>query len=435
MKNRWLIAACSVGIHVCIGSVYAWSVLNKPLLSHFGLKDSQLGDVTLTFGIAIFFLGMSAAFLGRFVERHGPRRSGMLAAVLFGTGMIGAGLAVRFESLPLLYLFYGVVGGMGLGTGYITPVSTLIKWFPDKRGLATGMAIMGFGFASFIAAFIMPKLIAIESIGLEGMFYIMGAAYAAVMFASASYLAPPPEGYTPPGFDPKSLKPHHRKFQPIAHMTANESLRTSRFYMLWVMLFINITCGIALLSVAKDIGQQMMGMTAEAAAGMVGMIAIFNGLGRIGWSSLSDYIGRPLLWIIFFIIQIAAYVAIPSLESVMLFQIVMYIIITCYGGGFASVPAYISDIFGTRQVSAIHGYILTAWAMAGLVGSKSIAFIYKSTGRFDLALYIFAGLFCVVLVISIILARQVTTMRVALHAAPEETTDEEDEALAVAEAE
>ncbi len=419
MKNRWLIAASAVGIHISIGSVYSWSVVSKPLMNQL---DWDLKQVSLTFSIAIFFLGLSAAFLGHVVEKKGPRFAGTIASVLFGLGLAGSGLAVKMQSLPLLYLTYGVLGGMGLGTGYITPVSTLIKWFPDKRGLATGMAIMGFGFASFIAGPSMQYLIA--NMGIAPMFYILGAVYFVLMFASSQYLAPPPEGWMPAGFQAAIDSGKKKIKKDLAQLTANESVKTIRFYFLWVMLFINITCGIAVISVASPLAQEVTGMTAAAAAVMVGMMGLFNGIGRIGWSSLSDHIGRPVTWVVFFVIQIVAFFALPSITSAAVFPLIIYLILTCYGGGFASVPAYISDIFGTKQVSAIHGYILTAWAMAGLVGPMLVSYIREKTGDYSQTLYIFAGLFVAALIVSLLMIANIKKLRVQMgHEHHDDTAD------------
>jgi len=400
VKNRWLIAICAVGIHISIGSVYAWSVAARPIMK---LLNCSLAEITFTFSIAICFLGLSAAFLGHFVERKGPRKAGMLAACFFGIGVFGSGLAVRFQSLWLLYLCYGVLGGIGLGTGYITPVSTLIKWFPDKRGLATGMAIMGFGFAAFISSFAMKKLMSIEQIGIEGMFYVLGVIYFVVMFFSSQYLAPPPKDWFPANFKVKLNNGTKKIRADISQLTANEAVKTLRFYLLWLMLFINISCGIAIISVASPMGQELAGMTAATAAGMVAIIGLFNGLGRIGWSGISDHIGRPAVWAIFFALQIVAFLALPKITSPVLFQVVIYAIMTCYGGGFASVPAYISDLFGTKQVSAIHGYILTAWSAAGMIGPMLLAYIKDRTQSYSSTLYVFSIFFIAALIISTLL--------------------------------
>ena len=410
MKNRWLIAAGAVGIHISIGSVYAWSVVTKPMMATFGWS---LKSVTLTFTIAIVFLGLSAAFLGHFVEKKGPRAAGSLAAFLFGFGVAGAGLALRFESLWGLYLAYGVLGGMGLGCGYITPVSTLIKWFPDKRGLATGMAIMGFGFAAFISSFIMKKLMTIPSLGLEGMFYILGAVYFTVMLLSAQYLQAPPKGWMPTGFKAKIDSGAKVIKTDLAQLTANEAVKTLRFYFLWSMLFINITCGIAVISVASPMAQEIAGLSVTSAAAMVAFMGLFNGLGRIGWSAVSDHLGRPAVWVTFFVTQIAAFFILPKVTEAFLFQAVIFLILTCYGGGFASVPAYISDIFGTKQVSAIHGYILTAWAAAGIVGPMLVAWVRETTNSYVGTLYIFGCFFIAVLIISLLMIANIKKHRIA----------------------
>lgn len=408
MKNRWLIALSAVGIHICIGSAYSWSVFSKPLQAAFGWS---LKEANLTFGIAIFFLGMSAAVMGHFVEKRGPRVSGTVSAILWGVGLIGAGVATKLGNIWLLYLSYGVIGGMGLGTGYVTPVSTLVKWFPDRRGLATGMAIMGFGFASMIAAPIMAKLI--ETVGISTTFYIMGSVYLVVMTASARYLEAPPKGWKPEGWDGSIAG---KKVQEdISNLTANEAVRTKPFYGLWIMMFINITCGIAVISVASPLAQEVTGMSALAAGAIVGLIGVFNGLGRIGWASASDYLGRPNTYIIFFAFQIAAFYLLPTLTAVVLFQVVLYAIMTCYGGGFSTLPAYIGDLFGTKQISAIHGYVLTAWAMAGMVGSSFASFLREQTGSYAAMMQVFAGVFAFALAVSIAMKIYVARAHAAKH--------------------
>ncbi|SES93473.1 MFS transporter, OFA family, oxalate/formate antiporter [Oceanobacillus limi] len=408
VKNRWLIAASAVGIHLSIGSAYAWSVFTNPMVNQYGWEQTQ---VSTAFSIAIFFLGFSAAFLGRFVEKSGPRKSGMLAVLFFGVGVAGSGLATATESLLLLYLFYGIIGGIGLGIGYISPVSTLVKWFPDRRGLATGLAIMGFGFAAMISGPAAASLI--ESAGISNTFYILGIIYFVVMTASAQYLSPPPEGWKPKGFiekqDAEAAK--GKITEDLSQLTANEAIKTRRFWMLWFMLFINVTCGIAILAVASPMGQEIAGMTAIAAAAMVGVLGLFNGGGRLGWATLSDYIGRPNVYTAFFIIQIIAFFALPYATNPLLFQILLFAILTCYGGGFASVPAYIGDLFGTKQLGAIHGYILTAWAMAGVVGPILLSLIYDSTNSYNITMLIFGVLFVIAFAISLWIRVDINRLR------------------------
>ncbi|WP_226534865.1 L-lactate MFS transporter [Fictibacillus halophilus] len=407
VKNRWLIAAAAVGIHISIGSVYSWSVFTNPLREK---HDWGLSEISLTFSIAILFLGLSAAFMGHFVERYGPRISGMIASACFGAGLLGAGFADSIGSLYMLYFFYGALGGIGLGIGYITPVSSLVKWFPDRRGLATGLAIMGFGFASLIASPVIAKLI--NGIGISNTFYLLGAIYFALMFLSSLYLAPPPKDWQPEGMKDQDQK-EEKKTKDLAQLTANEAVKTVRFWALWSMLFINVTCGIAVISVASPMAQDIAGLSAGAAATMVGIMGLFNGFGRIGWATVSDYIGRPNVYTTFFALQTVAFLLLPNVTNAFVFQILIYLILTCYGGGFASIPAYIGDLFGTKQLGAIHGYILTAWAAAGLVGPLVVSWIRETTNSYSLTLYIFTGAFVAALAISLLIRINIRNIRKA----------------------
>lgn len=405
-KNRWLMALAAVGVHICIGSVYAWSVYVKPIQEKLSWN---LTDVTISFSIAIFFLGLSAALMGKFVEKNGPRVSAIIAASLFGLGTMGAGLAILMESKLLLYFFYGVLGGCGLGIGYISPVSTLVKWFPDKRGMATGLAIMGFGFASAVWG---PTIkILIEKVGISNTFFILGAVYFVVMFLSALYLQKPEDGYLPAKFKKRVEEGKKKIKKDLQNLTLKEAIKTPRFYGLWIMLFINITCGIAIIGVASPLLQEVMGISAIAAAAAVGLMGIFNGAGRLVWASISDVITRPIVYIIFFATQIVAFYMLPSISEIVLFQVVLYFIMTCYGGGFAAIPAYIGDIFGTKELGAIHGYILTAWAAAGLVGPLIISIVKDMTGSYAQTLYVFAGFFIVALIVSILMFLNIRKMK------------------------
>lgn len=395
-KNRWLMAAAGVGIHISIGSVYAWSVFSKPLMAQFGWSLKEVG---FTFGLAIFMLGMSAAVMGHVVEKRGPRFSGTVSAVCWSLGLLGAGFAVSIGNLWMLYLCYGVLGGVGLGTGYVTPVSTLMKWFPDRRGLATGLAIMGFGFASFLGAPLMAELI--QTVGIANTFYTLGVIYAVVMLASARYLEPPPAGWKPAGFEDSLANGKAKVAMDLMPMTANEAVKTKPFYGLWIMMFINITCGIAVISVASPMTQEVTGMSPLAAGAVVGLIGLFNGGGRLVWATLSDYLGRPSTYITFFTIEVVAFYFLPSMRDALVFQAVLYLIMTCYGGGFSTLPAYIGDLFGTKQVSAIHGYVLTAWAMAGLVGSSFASFLREASGSYAAMTVVFSAIFLFALAVSI----------------------------------
>ncbi len=400
LKNRWLIAASAVGIHISIGSVYAYSVMTNPVKDVFEVEGSV---IKWAFKIAILLLGLSAAFLGRWVEKVGPKISGTTAGIFYGVGILGSGLAVQIESLWLFYLCYGVIGGIGLGLGYITPVSTLVKWFPDRRGLATGMAIMGFGFAALIFGPVMAKLF--ETVGVSNAFYILGVIYMILILSSARYIERPPVGYVPEGFNAEEGKTIK---EDISNVTANESLKSPRFYYIWIMMFINIACGIAIISAASPMMQEKLDYTPMQAAAIVGFIGVFNGLGRITWSTLSDYLGRANTFIIFFAFQILAFYFLPKIGVESVFLIVLFTVITMYGGGFATLPAFLGDLFGTKQLGAIHGMVLAAWGLAGVIGPTIYDMVKESTGSLDTTLMIFAGLFVVALIVSILMKISIT---------------------------
>ncbi len=406
IKNRWLIAASAVGVHVSIGAVYAYSVFKKPLLAELGWEPTQ---TAWAFSIAILFLGLSAAFLGPTVERMGPRKSGMLSAAFYSAGLLIAGLGVSFNQIYVFYLGYGAIAGIGLGVGYICPVSTLVKWFPDRRGLATGLAIMGFGFGALLASSLIQFLI--TNFGIAATFYTLGCGYFVIMMLSAQYLEAPPEGWEPEGFSAAKASGKIKRSEDLAQVSSIEALGTIRFYYMWIMLFINITCGIAVISVASPMSQEIAGLTPAAAATMVGLMGLFNGIGRISWASFSDIIGRPMTYTAFFVIQIGAFFILPKTTSAFLFQGVVFLILTCYGGGFASIPAYIGDVFGTKRLSAIHGNILTAWAAAGLVGPLIAARVRETTGSYEQTLQIFAGFFVFALICSILIQFNIRKIR------------------------
>lgn len=407
LKNRWLIAASAVGIHISIGSVYAYSVMTNPVKDVFGVEGSV---IKWAFKIAILLLGLSAAFLGRWVEKVGPKVSGTTAGIFYGVGILGSGLAVQIEALWLFYLCYGVIGGIGLGLGYITPVSTLVKWFPDKRGLATGMAIMGFGFAALIFGPVMAKLF--ETVGVSNAFYILGIIYTVVILSSARYIERPPEGYAVQSSNGKIAKPIQKD---ISNVTANESLKSPRFYYIWIMMFINISCGIAIISAASPMMQEKLQYTPMQAAAIVGFIGVFNGLGRIMWSSLSDYLGRANTFIVFFAFQILAFYFLPKIGVESIFLIVLFTVITMYGGGFATLPAFLGDLFGTKQLGAIHGMVLAAWGLAGVIGPTIYDLVKEKTGSLDTTLLIFAGLFVIAFIISILMKMSITKSKLKNH--------------------
>ena len=393
MRNRWFIALAAIGLHISIGSVYAWSVLTRPIMADMGFTLSQ---TTWTFSLAILMLGLSAGFLGSFAEKIGPKKSGLLAMLFLVTGLLGTAYALSIHNLTLLYLFYGIIGGIGLGIGYITPVSTLVKYFPNRPGFATGLAIMGFGFASLIAGPLMQYLVA--QVGLVDTFIILGVIYLVIMGASSLYLkAPQPKHPTRTTKDKSAMYVHTHG------MLANDAMKTWQFGALWWVFFINITCGIGLLSLASPMAQEAIGMTPTAAASLVGIIGIFNGGGRIAWSTISDYLGRAQTYILFFIIEIVAFYLLAQTNSSLTFQILILLIITCYGGGFSCMPAYLADLYGIRQLSTIHGRILTAWGLAGIVGPMLVSYFHEAGYGYTTALECFAALFVLNTIITIVL--------------------------------
>lgn len=402
-KNRWLIAASAIAIHVSIGAAYAYSVYTQPLVE---AKGWSVASVTTAFTIMMVLGGGSAALFGRFVEKSGPRKSAMLAAVLFSLGQAGSGLAISMDSLPLFLLSYGVLSGLGLGIGYISPVSTLVKWFPDKRGLATGMAVLGFGTGALITAPVAASLI--ESIGISYTFYILGASYFIMMMLGALYIAPPPRDWMPADMKAAVLAGTQKVKKDLRQATGGEAVRTKHFWMLWGMMLINTSAGIMMISVASPMAQNIVGLSAGAAATMVGLMGIFNGGGRIGWAAASDYLTRPKIFIIFFIIQLIAFITLPITSSALIFQLLIFLVVSCYGGGFSNLPAFIGDLFGTKELGAIHGYLLTTWSLGGLIGPTLVSQIYTRTGSYIPVFYVFTASIIVGLILSFLLNRSIT---------------------------
>jgi MFS family permease len=468
--NRWLVPPASIAIHLCIGSVYAWSNFNAPLSKVQGVVASAPSDWTLSqvvwiFTVAIVFLGLSAAFAGKWLERVGPRTVGTVAAVCWGGGFLVGSLGIWLHQLWLLYLGYGVIGGCGLGLGYVSPVSTLLKWFPDRRGMATGLAIMGFGGGAIIGAPLIDLLVdafyrapeylgtrqTVEpvlhdggyfvvnqqgrrpviliseteaatlhhpvkaqplnaepandgvyvvgtgSTGVAQTFVVLGAGYFVVMILAAfSYRLPPlhwrPEGWTAPSGEAAA-----RSMISTHTVSVDEAVKTRQFYLLWIVLCFNVTAGIGVLGVAKTMLTEIFGrtlpdtVTPSFASTFVLMISVFNMLGRFFWSSLSDYWGRKWTYAVYFLLGIPLYLSIPfwanrqsanpSLVWLVGFYTVAMVIFTLYGGGFATIPAYLADLFGSRFVGGIHGRLLTAWSTAGVIGPWAITSLREKSLR------------------------------------------------------
>jgi MFS family permease len=384
--NRFLVPPAALAVHLSIGQVYAFSTFNLPLTKLIGLKASVPGDWDLkqigwVFSIAIAILGMSAAVFGRWVERVGPRKSMFTAALCFSSGFLVAAIGIHLHQLALVYLGYGVLGGCGLGIGYISPVSTLIKWFPDRPGMATGMAIMGFGGGALIAAplsvLLMEHFKTATSNGVLETFVTMGVIYFMFMMIGVFAVRVPAPDWKPAGWTAPA-KP--QQMVTSANVAVDMAWRTPQFWLLWVVLCMNVTAGIGVLGQASPMIQEIFNgkVTPAAAAGFVGLISLFNMVGRFFWASTSDYIGRRNTYMVFFALGIVLYSTVPTLGhlgSVPLFVAAFCVILSMYGGGFATIPAYLRDMFGTYQVGAIHGRLLTAWSVAGVLGPMLVNYI------------------------------------------------------------
>ncbi|VGQ37332.1 major facilitator superfamily protein [Streptococcus pyogenes] len=390
--KRYIIATAGILLHLMLGSTYAWSVYRNPILQETGWDQAP---VAFAFSLAIFCLGLSAAFMGNLVEQYGPRLTGTVSAILYASGNMLTGLAIDRKEIWLLYIGYGVIGGLGLGAGYITPISTIIKWFPDKRGMATGFAIMGFGFASLLTSPIAQWLI--ETEGLVATFYLLGLIYLIVMLF-ASQLIIKPTAAEIAILDKKRLQNNSYL---IEGMTAKEALKTKSFYCLWVILFINITCGLGLISVVAPMAQDLTGMSPEMSAIVVGAMGIFNGFGRLVWASLSDYIGRRVTVILLFLVSIIMTISLIFAHSSLIFMISIATLMTCYGAGFSLIPPYLSDLFGAKELATLHGYILTAWAIAALTGPMLLSITVEWTHNYLLTLCVFIVLYILGLVVAL----------------------------------
>ena len=471
--NRWLVPPISISIHLCIGSVYAWSIFNPALTNALGVvtgsaNDWSLNEVVWIFSVAIVFLGLAAAFAGKWLEEVGPRLVGFVAACLWGGGFLVGSIGLFTHQLWLVYLGYGVFGGCGLGLGYVSPVSTLIRWFPDRRGMATGMAIMGFGGGAMIGAPLISYLLdvfyqapvylgsasdlalktidgiryidinniltevvvltkneIVNSSMLEGVYVVgtgdtgaamtfitLGIGYFTIMALASFGYRVPPENWKPKNWDPKSTARRNKSPITDANVHIDQALKTPQFYFLWIVLCFNVTAGIGVLGVAKTMMNEIfssalpMVVNGAFAATYVLMISVFNMVGRFFWASTSDYIGRKNTYYIFFTLGILLYLSIPYTASAMsinpsiilliYFYAATMIIFTMYGGGFATIPAYLADIFGTKYVGGIHGRLLTAWSTAGILGPLAITSLRSNSvnnALLDLASKVDAGKF------------------------------------------
>jgi MFS family permease len=453
--NRWLVPPAALAIHLSIGMAYGFSVFWLPLSQAVGVGapvacpddmgfvsrvfsascDWKVSWLNVVYTLFFVFLGSAAAVCGRWLERVGPRKAGVVAAFCWGGGLLISAAGVYTHQIWLLWLGSGVIGGIGLGLGYISPVSTLIKWFPDRRGMATGMAIMGFGGGAMIGAPLADRLMQFYavpgSVGVWQTFATLGVIYFVAMLCGAFGYRVAPDGWRPAGWAPASKAPNG--MITTRHVHVNRVHRTPQFWLLWGVLCLNVSAGIGVIGMASPMLQEVFGgrligvegglyalaedqrvAVATVAAGFAALLSLFNIMGRITWASLSDLIGRKLTYVIFFALGMALYVVAPkagAVGSVALFVAIFCVILTMYGGGFATIPAYLADLFGTRFVGAIHGRLLTAWAAAGVLGPSVVAFIRETQLQrgipadqaYTVTMYILAGMLVLGLVCNLLI--------------------------------
>jgi OFA family oxalate/formate antiporter-like MFS transporter len=392
--NRWGIAVAGVFLQIALGAVYAWSVFRAPLAKQFGWSISE---VTLTFTISIFVLGIAAFFGGLWLNRKGPRIVALTGGFLYGAGVFLASFSDH--KLWWLYLSYGVIGGIGLGFSYIVPVAVLVKWFPDRRGLITGIAVGGFGAGALVTAPLATGLI--QSVGVLQTFAYLGIAFLIVTVAAGYFMQNPPEGWTPKGWAPRASQASQRASRDY---TLGEALKTWQWWALWLLLFLNTSAGISVISQESPLFQELAGVSAVAAASMVGVASIGNAFGRVFWAWASDSITRRAAFAVMFLAQAALFWALPSINSAGVLTIVGFIVLMCYGGGFGTMPAFAADYFGSRNVGPIYGLMLTAWGFASAFGPLLIAYMRQASGAYRGALHVIAGVMAASVVLPLIVA-------------------------------
>jgi OFA family oxalate/formate antiporter-like MFS transporter len=383
-NNRWVIAIAGVFLQIALGAVYAWSVFRVPLAKQFGWSISE---VTLTFTISIFVLGFAGFFGGLWLNRKGPRVVALTGGALYGLGIFLASFTHR---LSWLYLTYGVIGGIGLGLGYIVPVAVLVKWFPDRRGLITGIAVGGFGAGALITAPVATRLI--QSVGVISTFAYLGIAYLIVTVVTGLFMRNPPDGWKPEGWTPTATETSHRAGRDF---TLSEALKTWQWWALWLLLFLNTCAGISIISQEAPLFQELTKVSAVVAASMVGLASIGNAVGRVFWAWASDSITRRVTFLVMFLSQILLFWFLPNITTASLMTIAAFVVLMCYGGGFGTMPAFTADYFGPKNVGPIYGLMLTGWGFASVFGPLLIAHMRETAGSYRGALHVIAGIMAI----------------------------------------
>jgi OFA family oxalate/formate antiporter-like MFS transporter len=410
-NNRWVISIAGVFFQIALGAVYAWSVFRVPLAKQFGWSISE---VTLTFTISIFVLGITAFFGGLWLNRKGPRIVALTGGVLYGLGVF---LASFSHNLAWLYVSYGVIGGIGLGLGYIVPVAMLVKWFPDRRGLITGIAVGGFGAGALITAPVATRLI--QNVGVLSTFAYLGIAFLVVTVLAGLFMRNPPEGWKPEGWTPNASQTSQRA---VRDFTLGEALKTWQWWALWLILFLNTCAGISIISQEAPLFQEEAGVTAAVAASMVGLASIGNAAGRVFWAWVSDLVTRRATFFVMFAGQVLLFWLLPNIATVSFLTIVTFVVLMCYGGGFGTMPAFTADYFGPKNVGPIYGLMLTAWGFASAFGPLLIAHMRETAGSYRGALHIIAGVMAISALLPILVhpprTRDTRTNRKRSHLRP-----------------
>ena len=393
-RNRWGIAAAGFLMQMALGAVYAWSVFRIPLAKQF---HWSISEVTLTFTISIFVLGVAAFFGGLWLNKKGPRVVALTGGFLYGFGVFLASFSAN--KLWWLYLSYGVIGGIGVGFGYIVPIAVLVKWFPDRRGLITGIAVGGFGAGALVFAPMATRLI--QTVGVLHTFACLGIAYLVITMASGYFMQNPPSGWKPVGWAPSATQTAQRA---TTDYTLAGALKTWQWWALWALLFLNTSAGISVISQESPMFQEIAKVTAVIAAGMVGVASIGNAVGRIFWAWISDTFTRRWTFVTMFLLQVGLFWIMPSTSSAAILTVLSFIILMCYGGGFGTMPAFTADYFGSRNVGPIYGLMLTAWGSASAFGPLLIAHLRQSSGSYTSGLHVIALIMLASMVMPILIS-------------------------------
>jgi MFS transporter, OFA family, oxalate/formate antiporter len=380
LRNRWGIAVAAVCMQICLGAAYGWSVFKNPLMRAEHWSETS---IQLNFTLTLVCFGIGTMIGGLWQDRVGPRKVASLASLLYGIGYLGAGFSAAHHSLQGIYFGYGLLAGIGMGMGYICPVATLAKWFPDKRGLMTGIAVCGYGFG----ALLMSPIAAWEIIhfGVPKTFATLGAVYLLVTALAAQFFVNPPPEWRPRGWIPKTSV---AKAATVCSFSLPEALGTWQLYLLFLLLFLNISAGLMIIGQASPMAQEMVGMPIIRAAGTVGLVSIFNGLGRIFWAWISDYLGRARVFFFLYLIQVFTFLALPRIHSWVLFGVAYAMVGLCYGGGFGTMPSFAADYFGPKAMGGIYGAVLLIGNLAAIPSPLLIAKIHQNSGSYVPALHV-----------------------------------------------